>query len=142
MTYMSCTISLKPLKLRQACQEKGGDLASLATNKQIDSIWPFVPEDNTMTMSGNQRRHTGGYWLGGVKKTVDGLKRKQWLWLTGEPLPNIQLPWGGNGIHGPECAAYYKLKPSGSFSIHPSIVGDKCDEKRPGYICQFYSNLL
>jgi len=95
-----------------------------------------------MTMSGNQRRHTGGYWLGGVKKTVDGLKRKQWLWLTGEPLPNIQLPWGGNGIHGPECAAYYKLKPSGSFSIHPSIVGDKCDEKRPGYICQFYSNLL
>ena len=143
MTYMSCTISLKPLKLRRTCQEKGGDLASLATNKQIDSIWPFVPEDNTMTMSGNQRRHTGGYWIGGVKKNVVGSKptRKHWLWLTGKPLLHIQAPFGGPWIHGPECAAYYKLK----GHSEASITDDKCDEKHSGYICQFtpiYCNLF
>ena len=116
-------------KLRKACQEKGGDLASLPTNQEIESIEPFVPEDNTM--SGN--RNTGGYWIGGIRKAEGS--PDQWFWLTGEPIPTIHHIYG---IFGDDCAAYYKLKD------HPQahITNDNCNEKRPGYICQFTSNLL
>ena len=132
------TILLKPLKLRQACQKKGGDLASLAKNQVMASIWPFVPEDNTMIMSGGQRKYTGGYWIGGVRKTVAGSPNDHWEWLTGEPIPPkiIHVIYGISD--GDVCAAYYKVK----GYPKASIIDDKCNEKRPGYICQFHSNLL
>ena len=125
---MSPTISLKPPILRQACQEMGGDLASLAKNKEQDSIWPFLPKDNSIYH---------GYWIGGIRKTVVGSHptRKHWLWLTGEPIPNIH---NIDGIDGYDCAAYYKLK----GHLQASVTGEKCNEKCPGHICQHHSNLL
>jgi len=113
---------------RQACQENGGDLASLARNKEKDSLWAFVPQDTT------HPSWTGGYWIGAVRKTMVGSHppKKRWLWLTGEPILNIQ------DDSADDCATYYHRKGDSMATI----TDDKCDEKRPGYICQFKSNLL
>ena len=58
--------------------------------------------------------------------------RKHWFWLTGEPIHPSMDSDGG------DCAAYHKRKGDSKATI----TDDKCNEKRPGYICQFRSNLL
>ena len=99
----------------------------------MNSIGPFVPKDSSIPE--DQRfTYTGGYWVGAVRKPVVGSHppRKHWLWLTGEPIPNIQ------DDNADDCAAYYK----GKGDSEATITDDKCNEKRPGYICQFDPNVL
>ena len=120
------TTLLKPLKLRQACQENGGDLASLAKNDDVEAIGPFVPEED---------ERQSKYWIGGKTMAGSHPSREEWFWLTGEPIPIIHEM---HNIRGGDCAAYYKFK----GPLKAGIYRDQCNEKRPGYICQFQSNLL